>query len=216
VSAEAWEQRTKDAGAGLGVDERAVRALGLEADRGGHVAQPPPAHQRSEAPRHRHRAEHRRRRPRKSGAIKRLLEHAHVERGAVGDEHPAGEKRGDVGQDFLRRRSAVGHGLADPGEALDAPRQRSDRSHQRVEALVQLAAADQYGAHLSQLAIVAAPAVGLDVDRHELGLDERAPGGGGGGAGHGHGRGTVGPVADGVGGDLQPPPGRAGRSRPVR
>ena len=45
---------------------------------------------------------------------------------------------------------------------------RSDL-HERVEGLVQLPAAHEHGAHLGHLAEVAAVAVGLGVERHELG-----------------------------------------------
>ena len=63
----------------------------------------------------------------------------------------------------------VDHRLRDAGEALDAARQRAFRPHQRVECVVQLAAAHQHGADLGQLAEVAGEPVGLGVDGEELG-----------------------------------------------
>ena len=62
--------------------------------------------------------------------------------------------------------------LRDAGEALDPARQRPRHAHQRLEALVQLAAADQHGADLGQLAVLAGSAVGLHVDGEELGGGE--------------------------------------------
>ena len=80
----------------------------------------------------------------------------------------------ELGQHLRGRRRAVDHRLRDAGEALDPARQRPLRPHERVEGLVQLAAAHQHGAHLGQLAQVAAEAVGLGVDREELGAGARA------------------------------------------
>jgi len=51
-------------------------------------------------------------------------------------------------------------------------RQRPRHAHQRLEAVVQLAAADQHGTDLCQLAVLAGSAIGLDVDGEELGGGE--------------------------------------------
>ena len=70
------------------------------------------------------------------------------------------------------RRRRVHHLLGDAGQPLDPARQRPLDGHQRLEAVVQLAAAHQHRADLGQLAQVAAAAVGLGVDRQVLGVYE--------------------------------------------
>ena len=67
-------------------------------------------------------------------------------------------------------RRRVHHLLGDAGQPLDAPRQRPLHGHQRLEAVVQLAAAHQHRADLGQLAQVAAAAVGLGVHGQVLGV----------------------------------------------
>ena len=102
-------------------------------------------------------------------ALEGLPEHARVEAGGVGDEDAPGEQLGELLEHLLGRRRGVHHRLRDAGEALDPTRQRPFRPDDRVECLVQLAAADQHGAHLGELAEVAREAVGLGVDGEELG-----------------------------------------------
>ena len=67
-------------------------------------------------------------------------------------------------------RRLVDHRLRDPGEALDAARQRRAHADERLPAVVQLAAADEHGADLGQLAGVAGQPVRLGVDDEELGV----------------------------------------------
>ncbi len=76
---------------------------------------------------------------------------------------------GQLGQRRLGGRRLVDHRLGDPGEALDAAREGCAHGHERLPAIVQLAAADQHGADLRELAGVAGQAVGLGVDGEELG-----------------------------------------------
>ena len=79
----------------------------------------------------------------------------------------------ELRQRRLGGRRLVDHRLRDPGEALDALRQRAARLDERLPALVQLAAADEHGADLGQLARVAGQPVGLRVDDEELGGAQR-------------------------------------------
>ena len=69
-------------------------------------------------------------RPAQPGALERLAQHAAVERRAVGHEHAPAQLRGELGQLRLGRRRLVDHRLRDPGEALDAARER--RAHGRA------------------------------------------------------------------------------------
>ena len=89
-------------------------------------------------------------------------------RGVVRDEHAPAHLLRELGQHALRRRRGVDHRLRDPGEALDAARQRLRHADERAPALVQLATADEHGADLGQLAGVAREPVRLRVDREEL------------------------------------------------
>ena len=173
VRAQAAEQRTEDSGARLGVGQGAVLDLDLDAQRGGQRREPALAHQRGEAARQGDRAQHRRIGPLQAGALEGLPEHAAVERRRVGDEGAPGQTAGQLRQDAAGRRRLGDHLLRDPGQALDAARERSLHAHERLESLVQLPAADQHGAHLGQLAVLAGGAVGLDVDGEELGRGQR-------------------------------------------
>ena len=101
-------------------------------------------------------------------------QHAAVERGAVGDEHAALEQVGQIGQRRLGGRRLVDHRLGDPRVVLDPARQRPLHAHQRLPALVQLAAADQHRPDLGQLAGVAGEPVGLGVDDEELRACQRS------------------------------------------
>jgi hypothetical protein len=91
----------------------------------------------------------------------------------VADEDAAAQLLGEVGQDELGRRRLVDHRLRDAGEALDAARQRRADADERLPAVVQLAAADEHGADLGQLARVAGLPVRLRVDDEELRVCER-------------------------------------------
>ena len=173
VRAQAAEQRAEHPRARLGVRERAVRRLDLDTERVGERGQPALAHERREAARERDRAQPRRIGPRQLGALEGLAQHALVEGGVVGDEHASFELLGEVGQDRVGRRRGVDHRLRDLREALDRARQRRAAVDERLPAIVQLAAADEHGADLGQLARRARLAVGLGVDDEELGGRER-------------------------------------------
>ena len=140
----------------------------LDPERVGERGQPAAALQRREPARERDRAQHRRLRPLEPGALERLLQHARVEARVVGDEHAPLQLLGELGQHHTRRRRGVDHRLRDAGEALDAAAQRLLDADERAPALVELAAADQHGADLGQLAGLAREPVGLRVDREEL------------------------------------------------
>ena len=109
-------------------------------------ASPRFAHERREPARQRDGADHRRPRPVEAGALERLAQHAPVEarRCARPARAPRAARR--ARQHLLGRRRAVHHRLRDAGEALDAARERPLGAHERVEGLVQLAAADEHGA----------------------------------------------------------------------
>ena len=79
------------------------------------------------------------------------------------------EQLGQLLEHLARGGRGVDHGLRDAGEALDPARQRPFRPHQRVECVVKLAAAHEYGPHLGQFAEVAGEPVGFGVDGQELG-----------------------------------------------
>jgi hypothetical protein len=91
----------------------------------------------------------------------------------VGHQHPPLHPARQLTQHVLRRRRVVDHGLGDAGEALDAAAQRPLGAHQGVPLVVGLPAADEHGAHLGELAQLAATPVGLGVHGQELGGGER-------------------------------------------
>ena len=91
-----------------------------------------------------------------------------VEARVVGDQHPPVEQLRQLRQHLVGRGRRVDHALRDSGEALDPSRQRPLDTHERVERLVQLPAANQHRTHLGQLAQVSAEPVGLGVDGQEL------------------------------------------------
>ena len=173
VRAQLREQGAEDARAGERVGQRAVDLLDLDAERVGERGELALARQRREAARERDGAERRRVGPVQAGALERLAQHARVEAGVVGDQHPPSQQRRQLGEHLLGRRRAVDHVLADAGEALDAAPQRPLHAHERVERLVQLAAADEHRADLGQLAELAGEAVRLGVDGDELGGGQR-------------------------------------------
>ena len=111
--------------------------------------------------------------PLQADPLKRLAQDPAVERRVVRDHHAASQRRSSGGSTVLERGRAVDHRLGDPGKALDPAAQRRDRAHQRVPAVVKLAAADEDGADLGQLAVIAGEAVGLGVDDQELGGRDR-------------------------------------------
>ena len=94
-------------------------------------------------------------------------------RRVVGHQHPPAQHRRQLGQHVLGRGRRVDHRLRDPREALDAAPERVRHADERVELVVQLAAADQHRADLGQLAAIAGEPVGLGVEREELGRCER-------------------------------------------
>ena len=168
VGAQPREERAEDARARLGVGQGAVRDLDLDPQRLGQRAQPALAPQRVQAPRQRDRAQLRRVGPAQAGALEGLAQHPAVERRAVGHEHAPAQLRGQLGQLRLGRGRLVDHRLGDAGEALDPARERGADRQQRLPALVQLAAADEHGAHLGELAGIARQPVRLGVDDEEL------------------------------------------------
>ena len=85
-------------------------------------------------------------------------------------QHPPFEQLRDPRQHLLRFRRCGDHALRDASEALDAARERRAGAHERRPALVQLAAPDQDGADLGQLAGGSGAAVRLDVDGEVLGF----------------------------------------------
>ncbi len=173
VRAQLREQRAEDARAGERVGQRAVHLLDLDPERVGERGELALTRQRREAAGERDRAERRRVGPVQAGALECLGEHARVEAGVVGDQHAALQQRLELGEHLLGRRRAVDHVLADAGEALDPASQRPLDAHERVEALVQLAAADEHRADLGQLAELAGEPVRLGVDGDELGGGQR-------------------------------------------
>ena len=148
----------------------------LDPERVRERGEPAAALQRREPARQRDRAQHRRVGPLERRTVERLVQHARVEARVVRDEHAAPQLLRELGQHARRRRRRVDHRLRDPGEALDAARQRLLDADERAPALVQLAAADEHGADLGQLAGVAREPVRLRVDREELGGEQREVG----------------------------------------
>jgi hypothetical protein len=169
VRAQLGEEGAEHARARLRVGQRAVHALDLDAERVGERGEPAAPLQRRQAPGEGDRAQHGRVGPGERRAVERLAQYPRVEARGVGDQHAPAHARGELGQHPLGRRSGVDHRLGDPREALDAARQRLRDADQGAPALVQLAAADEHGADLGQLAEVLAEAVGLRVDGEELG-----------------------------------------------
>jgi len=91
----------------------------------------------------------------------------------VGDEHARLEQVGQLGERRLGGRRGIDHLLRDLREALDHPRQRRAARDERLPAVVQLAAADEHGPDLRELAGLAAEPVGLGVDDEELRRGQR-------------------------------------------
>ena len=168
VRAQPREERAEHARARLRVGQRAVGDLDVDPQRLGQRPQAALAPERVQAARERDRAQLRRVGPAQPRALEGLAQHAAVERRAVGHEHAPAQLRGQLGQLRLGRRRLVDHRLGDAGEALDPARERRAHGQQRLPALVQLAPADEHGAHLGQLAGVARQPVRLGVDDEEL------------------------------------------------
>jgi hypothetical protein len=97
VRAQAPEQRAEDARAGLGVGERAVLDLDVDAERVGQRGEAALAHERREAARERDGAQHRRVGPGEVRARERLREDAAVEGRVVGHQHAAADQLGELG-----------------------------------------------------------------------------------------------------------------------
>ena len=120
------------------------------------------------------RAEHRRARPVEAGALERLAEHAPVEARAVRHEHPPAQQLGHLRQHLAPAGARVHHRLRDPGEALDPARQRPLR---RARASRTSRAARPPPTSTAPTSVssqqLAAEAVGLGVERHELGAGHR-------------------------------------------
>jgi hypothetical protein len=111
-----------------------------------------------------------------------LAEDTPVKGRVVGDERPAREHRLEGRENGLRARRVLEHLLGYPGKPANASTQWRARAHERGPALMELAAADEHDPDLDQLACIAAEAVGLGIDNHELGcgqsLIEKFQGGG--------------------------------------
>ncbi len=150
-----------------------MRLADLDPERVGEYGQASLALQRKHRPGERRGADHRRVGPFQPDARERLIQHPSVKRRVVGDHHAATQLALELRQHRVGFRGAVDHRLRDPGEALDPAPQRRDRPHQRVPAVVELAAADEHGADLGDLAGVAAEPVRLGVDDEELSRRER-------------------------------------------
>ncbi|CAA9474416.1 MAG: hypothetical protein AVDCRST_MAG30-351 [uncultured Solirubrobacteraceae bacterium] len=203
VGAQAVEERAEHAPAGLGVGQRAVGGLDLDAERVGERRQAAALLERGEPAGHGDRADDGRRRPVEPRAGERLAQHPLVEARGVGDEHAAAHPCGELREDGLGRGRGVDHRLRDPGEALDAARQRLRHADERGPAVVQLPASDEHGADLGELALLARAAVGLRVDGEELGGGERVGGEVGEVGGDEHGAGGLRPPPDGLHDRLQ-------------
>jgi len=173
MSAEAREQRAEHACARLGIHQRAVRGLHLDAERLRQRPQLALPRQRREPCGQPDGAHEGRLVPVHTGALERLTKGPAVEARVVGDEHPVARQLRELLEHLVGRRGGVHHGLTDPGEALDAARQRLLDPHERLKAVVQLAAAHEHGADLGDLAQIARAAVGLHVDGEELGGGQR-------------------------------------------
>ena len=89
VRAQASEERAEHARAGLGIGQRAVAHLDLDAERVGERGEPALAYERREATGEGDRTQRRWIGPLQAGAVKRLAQHTAIEGGVVGDEHPA-------------------------------------------------------------------------------------------------------------------------------
>jgi hypothetical protein len=168
VRAQPREERAEDARARLRVGQGAVGDLDVDPQRLGQRPQAALAPERVKAARERDRAQLRRVGPAQPRALEGLAQDPAVERRAVGHEHAPAQLRGQLRQLRLGRRRLVDHRLRDAGEALDPARERGADGQQRLPALVQLAPADEHGAHLGQLAGVARQPVRLGVDDEEL------------------------------------------------
>jgi hypothetical protein len=114
VRAQPREERAEDARARLGVGQRAVGDLDLDAQRLGQRAQPALARERVQPPRERHGAQLRRVRPAQARALEGLAQHAAVERRAVGHQDAPTQLGRELGQLRLGRRRLVDHRLRDP------------------------------------------------------------------------------------------------------
>ncbi len=169
VGAQPRVERAENPGTGLSVGERPVGHLDLDAERLGEGAEAPLALQGQQRPGQRRCAEHRPLEPTETDPGERLTQHAPVKGSVVGDQRPAREYRLQDRQHGLRGRCLLEHLLGYPGEPADAAAQGRARSHERGPAIVELTAANQDHSDLDQLARVAAQAVGLGVDDHELG-----------------------------------------------
>ncbi len=173
VRGEAGQQGAENPSARLGVGERPMDGGHLDAQAPGQGGELALSGQRGEPARHGHRTQHRWLRPGQAAGREGRLKHSPVEGGRVGDEDALGHPVGELGEHGSRSWGALDHGLADPGEALDASPQGPGDRHQRAEAIVQLPTTHQDRPDLGQLAIGPRPAVGLDVDDEKLRAGQR-------------------------------------------
>jgi hypothetical protein len=173
VRGQLGQQRAQHPGGRLRVGQRAVHLGDLDAQRLGERAQLALAGQRREAAGQRDRAQRRRVGPVQAGAFAGLREHPPVEGDVVAHEHATVHLLDQVRQDDFGLGRLVEHRVGDARQALYAARQRRAHRAQRGEAVVQLAAADEHGADLGELAAIAGVAVRLGVDDEELGAAQR-------------------------------------------
>ena len=128
VRAQPREQRAEHARAGLGVGQRAVRVLDLDPERVGERGEPALALQRREPSRQRDRAQRPAGRATSSAARSKAWRSTRGRSAALWATSTRPRIcAGQLGQHALRRRRRVDHRLRDPGEALDAARQRRAR-----------------------------------------------------------------------------------------
>ena len=148
--------------------------LDLDAERLGQCGEAPLPRQWMQPARERHGAQHGRVGPAEPGAVEGLPQHPPVEGRVVRDEDAVPQELGELGERRLGRRGGVDHRLRDPGEPLDAARERRAHADQRLPAVVELPAPDEHRADLGELARVTREAVGLGVDDEELRGPQRA------------------------------------------
>ena len=101
------------------------------------------------------------------------LQEAPVEGGVVAHEHGVAEEFQQARQDRLDRLGPGDHAVADPGERADQRRDRDPRADQGLEGADHLAAAHLDGADLGDAVVAGRAARGLEVQDHELDLDQR-------------------------------------------
>jgi hypothetical protein len=101
------------------------------------------------------------------------LEEAAVEGGVVGDQHRPAEELEQAGEHDLDRLGVGHHPVGDAGQGADQRRDRHRGVDQGVEAAEDLAAADLDRPDLGDAVVGGRPAGGLEVEDHELDVEQR-------------------------------------------